>query len=143
MDRPHPRAAHDGRAGRRVRQRDGDGAGPMIRGSCAPRRAGRCRWRRGTAALAATAGLGLVIAAARPAVAQSCSFSIADVDFGNVDMTSGLDTTTATTINVFCWGAPGRTIILCPNINAGSGGVAGGGDPRYMRQGGGRIGYNL
>ncbi len=77
------------------------------------------------------------------AQAQLCSFSIADVDFGNVDMVSGGSYSTSTTISVTCFGTPNRWIILCPNINAGSGGVASGGDPRYMVNGTSRLGYNL
>ncbi len=75
--------------------------------------------------------------------AQTCNFSITDADFGDVDMTTGGDYTTRLTVSVSCTGLPGQTIILCPNINAGSGGVAAGGDPRHMLNGTSRLAYNL
>jgi spore coat protein U-like protein len=90
----------------------------------------------------AMAMLAIVLVPAR-AGAQTCTFLITDADFGSVDMTTGADYTTTLTVTVTCFGQAGRTIILCPNINAGSGGVATGGDPRYMRNGSSSLGYNL
>ncbi len=75
--------------------------------------------------------------------AQVCTFSTTDIDFGNVDMVSGRSYQTSTTIRITCYGTANSWIILCPNINAGSGGVASGGDPRYLVNGTSRLGYNL
>ncbi len=101
-----------------------------------PDRGGRFALFVGTMLLAA--GMATV-----PGRAQSCSFAITDADFGDVDMTTGADASTRITVSVRCTGQPGQTIILCPNINAGSGGVATGGDPRYLLNGTSRLAYNL
>ncbi len=66
------------------------------------------------------------------ALAQSCSFSIDDVDFGSVDLSAGTTPTVTAQLKITCFGQPNRWVIVCPSINAGSGGVASGGDPRYM-----------
>jgi len=85
----------------------------------------------------------MVLATTNPAAAQSCSFSISDVDFGSVDLTSGSAFTTTASLNVTCAGPRAQTVIVCPNINAGGGGVSVSGDPRTMRKGPDRLQYNL
>lgn len=100
------------------------------------------------AGLRAIMGLMLLVAVAAgvPVAetrAQSCSFSMTDVDFGNIDLTAGGAFTTTATLNVTCTGLPNRIIILCPNIGAGSGGVAASGDPRRMLNGVNQLDYNL
>ncbi|HHN66474.1 MAG TPA: spore coat U domain-containing protein [Thermopetrobacter sp.] len=81
--------------------------------------------------------------ATAPALAQSCSLSLSSLNFGSIDIINGAGATTAGTFSAFCWGTPGRRIIICPNIGAGSGGVAGGGDPRHMANGADKLAYNI
>ncbi len=85
----------------------------------------------------------LLVVAQQPARAQSCNFTVDNIDFGDVDLASGQSYTVTATLNVTCWGTANRWVIFCPNINAGSGGVGAGGDPRYMTQGTTRLNYNL
>jgi spore coat protein U-like protein len=74
--------------------------------------------------------------------AQSCVFSATDVDFGNVVLGGGFQSTTGT-FTANCSGTPGKTIRICANFNEGSGGAASGGDPRYLRSGANLLAYNL
>ena len=74
--------------------------------------------------------------------AQSCNFSNTGIDFGNVSLAGGFQTANGT-FAANCSGTPGQTIRICPNFNAGSGGVAASGDPRYLTQGATRMGYNI
>lgn len=72
------------------------------------------------------------IALSSEAKAQSCSFSVSNPDFGNVDTLSGGVDDTAATVNISCGGAVlGATVRVCLNINAGSGGATSG--IRHMR----------
>ncbi len=77
------------------------------------------------------------------AAAQSCSFSNTGVDFGNVNLTSGGFQSATGTFTASCSGTRGQTVRVCANFNAGSGGVAASGDPRYLLQGATRLSYNL
>ena len=77
------------------------------------------------------------------AQAQVCTFSNTGIDFGNVSLTGGSFQLTTGTFTASCSGTAGRTVTICPNFNAGSGGVDATGDPRYMTQGAARLGYNL
>jgi spore coat protein U-like protein len=83
------------------------------------------------------------VLALQPAAAQSCSFSNTGVNFGNVNLTSGGFQSATGTFAAQCSGTPGRTIRICPNFNAGSGGVAPSGSPRYLLQGGTTMEYDL
>jgi spore coat protein U-like protein len=77
------------------------------------------------------------------ASAQSCSFSNTGIDFGNVNLISGGFQTATGTFSANCSGTPGQTIRICPNFNAGSGGVDPSGSPRYLTQGATRLKYDL
>jgi spore coat protein U-like protein len=79
----------------------------------------------------------------RGASAQTCSFSNTGVDFGNVNLTGGGVQTATGTFGASCSGTPGQTVRVCANFNAGSGGVAASGDPRYLLQGATQLRYNL
>ena len=78
-----------------------------------------------------------------PANAQWCSVSAADLDFGAVDLSSGAPINTTATFQVFCIGAPGRTVRVCPNFNSGIGGASTGGHPRQMLSGVSQLNYNI
>lgn len=78
-----------------------------------------------------------------PAKAQSCTFSMPSFDFGNIDLTQNTTFDLVGTLSVTCTGNSGATIRYCPNINAGSGGSAPGGDPRYMLNGPIQLAYNI
>jgi len=68
----------------------------------------------------------LAFAAASPAQAQSCGFSVTAVPFGAVDTLSGSADSTGAGVIISCAGAPfGAQARACLNINAGSGGASG------------------
>jgi spore coat protein U-like protein len=75
--------------------------------------------------------------------AQSCVFTNTGIDFGNVNLASGGFQTANGTFTASCTGTPGQSIRVCANFNAGSGGIAASGDPRYLLQGAIRLNYNL
>lgn len=64
-----------------------------------------------------------VMFAASQARAQTCNFSISDVNFGTVDVIAGGVVDVTATIDVSCSGLILETIRVCPNIRAGSGGA--------------------
>jgi spore coat protein U-like protein len=78
-----------------------------------------------------------------PAQSQSCTFSMPDINFGNIDLTSGLAYTTSANMVATCTGVAGLSIDICPNINVGSGGVNASGSIRYMLNGANQLQYNL
>jgi spore coat protein U-like protein len=90
-------------------------------------------------AIALTVALATFVSFSRPArAALTCTFTITDLNFGTID----LDTTATFSAN--CSGGSSKANArICPNINAGSGGVASGGDPRYLLSAGAQLNYNL
>lgn len=78
------------------------------------------------------------------ALAQSCSLSMSNVSFGQVDLTDNTAYDTSANYSASCsGGTPGATLRLCPNLGAGSGGANGANAPRYMVSGANQLGYNL
>ncbi len=75
--------------------------------------------------------------------AQSCNFSMTNVDFGSVSLTTGGNANTSGTFSATCSGTPGQTIQICANFGAGSGGSASGGNPRYMTNASSQVTYSL
>lgn len=74
------------------------------------------------------------------ALAQSCTFSVTDVNFGTVDPLGGdVDVTAA--ISGSCSGLPGLVVKICPNIGVGTGGANT--TTRFMAQGANTLAYNL
>lgn len=60
-------------------------------------------------------------------LAQSCSFTATDMNFGAVDTLSGTPVNSTSTISVSCTGALldlGKRLLICPDIGAGSGGAS-------------------
>lgn len=61
------------------------------------------------------------------AAAQSCTTTVTAVSFGNADVTAGTPTDTTAELKVSCSGYDaGATILACPALGAGSGGVVAG-----------------
>lgn len=84
----------------------------------------------------------LVLATSGAANAQSCSFSITDLNFGTVDLVQGNAVDVSGTFEATCSGL-NTFVRICPNIGAGSGGMDGSGSPRYMLNGGNQLAFNL
>jgi len=92
--------------------------------------------------------LGLVTFAALCALAgraeaQSCTFSMQNIDFGTINLAANVNFDINATFQASCSGIAGRTVRVCPNFGAGSGGVAAGGNPRYMLSGTTQLRYNI
>jgi spore coat protein U-like protein len=77
-----------------------------------------------------------------PANAQSCNFSISNLDFGSINLASNTTFTSTASLSVSCTGTANSTMRVCPNIDAGSGGTTSG-DPRFLLNGGQPLNYNL
>jgi spore coat protein U-like protein len=76
--------------------------------------------------------------------AQTCSFSIENSNFGNVDVTANTRATTSGTYSASCSLIPPTTAVrTCPNVGAGTGGGDASGDPRYLTSGSNQLRYNL
>lgn len=88
-------------------------------------------------------GLGLSMTMADEASAQSCSFSMTDIDFGTVDLSSGNRIRISGQLTVNCTGSRRARMRICPNFGSGTGGNGAGADPRYLRFGSNRVNYNL
>src|SRR5262249_18895039 len=89
----------------------------------------------------------VVIAAALgsvgPAQAFSCTFSITNLDFGNIDLTANTTFDTTGTLSINCaGGGQGDVVRICPNINAGTGGTTTG-NPRFLLNGTTKLNFNL
>ncbi|WP_425336290.1 Csu type fimbrial protein [Sinorhizobium garamanticum] len=83
----------------------------------------------------------LLAAMPAPARAQSCSFSVASVNFGSTDTLSGAPATTNATLLANCSGSPFSTILICPNLGSGSGGATA--SMRQMLSGADVLNYQL
>ena len=74
------------------------------------------------------------IAAADVAGAQTCSFSITNVNFGNINVTANTVFDTTATFSANCTGNGNRRICICPSIGLGTGGSTTG-NPRFLLSG--------
>ena len=74
--------------------------------------------------------------------AQSCSFSMTDINFGSVNLSVGGAPSTSGTFTANCAGLPGNTITICPNIGDGTSG-SNSGNPRLMGNGPRTVPFNL
>ncbi len=81
--------------------------------------------------------------AAGPAMAQSCTFTNTGLNWANIDLLPGTAIDLTGTLTATCTGTGNRTIRVCPNFNAGTGGVNGTGSERYMLNGANQLRYNL
>lgn len=78
-----------------------------------------------------------------PALGQSCTFTNTGLDWGNINLAAGTAFDLTGTLNANCTGIAGRTVRICPNFNAGTGGVNGTGSERYMLNGANQLRYNI
>lgn len=76
-----------------------------------------------------------------PAHAQTCSFSVSNVNFGAVDTLSGANGDTTATMNINCTGNSLSMIRLCPNLGFGTGGTTE--SNRQMLSGANALRYQL
>ena len=96
----------------------------------------RARW-----AIAGALSIGFV-AAADPALAQSCSFTISSLNFGSVNLAANTQFTSTATYSASCSGNANTIVRTCPNIDVGSGGSASG-NPRFLLNGATQLNFNL
>lgn len=89
------------------------------------------------------AALAVFLASAGTAVAQSCTFSMPSINFGSIDLTAGVNFNTTVNFVASCTGIAGSSVRVCPNFNAGTGGVNGSGSTRFMLFGASQLQYNL
>jgi spore coat protein U-like protein len=91
--------------------------------------------------IAGALSVGLTIAAG-PASAQSCNFTISNLDFGSINLAANSAFTTTATYSVSCTGTFNTTVRTCPNIDVGSGGSTSG-NPRFLLNGATQLNFNL
>lgn len=77
------------------------------------------------------------------AAAQSCTFSIPNMDWGDIDLGLNVNFDNFLLMSATCTGTPNTTVRFCTNFGAGSGGVNSNGLIRYMKSGGDQLQYNL
>jgi spore coat protein U-like protein len=81
---------------------------------------------------------------AAPAAAQSCTFSMEDMDFGTVDPTLNQNIDISRSLAVSCTAIPtNRQIRICLHICQGSGGMDAGASTRYMVNGAQQLQFNI
>ena len=78
-----------------------------------------------------------------PAWSQTCTFTNTGLNWGSVNLLSGSAFDLNGTFTANCTGFGGLTVRICPNFNAGTGGVNGTGSERYMLNGANQLRYNL
>lgn len=76
------------------------------------------------------------------AAPPNCSFTISDVAFGDIDLTTYTTYDTTSTFSASCTGDAKRKVRICPNVSSGDGGSSSG-DPRFMTNGGTTLNFNL
>ncbi|KSV64857.1 hypothetical protein N185_34285 [Sinorhizobium sp. GW3] len=83
----------------------------------------------------------LWLGGAGEASAQSCNFSLSNLDFAMVDTLSGLEATSTATLSASCTGLLLSRVLVCPGIGAGSGGATP--SVRRMLSGAATLNYQL
>lgn len=79
-----------------------------------------------------------------PSFAQSCTPTITNIDFGEIDVTTNAAFAASGQYSIACSSFIGVSAIrTCPNVNAGSGGASGSGQPRYLSKGSDVLHFNL
>ncbi len=74
--------------------------------------------------------------------AQSCTFGITNMTFGNIDVTANAAVNTTATFTANCTGTKNKIVRICPNISTGTGGSATG-NPRELLSGSNQLNFNL
>lgn len=87
--------------------------------------------------------IGILLASAGGAAAQSCNFNVSTLNFGTVNLLSGSSVDGTATIDVSCTNTLNISLAarICLNLDAGSGGMSGG--IRTMARGGSTLQYQL
>jgi len=80
--------------------------------------------------------------ASQPVRAQSCNFTISNLNFGSIDLTANSTFTSTATYSASCTGTANTTVRTCPNIDTGSGGSTSG-NPRFLLNGATQLNFNL
>lgn len=78
-----------------------------------------------------------------PAWSQTCTFTNGGLNWGNINLLSGSAFDLTGTFTANCTGFGGLTVRICPNFNAGTGGVNGTGSERRMLNGVNQLRYNI
>ena len=78
-----------------------------------------------------------------PALSQTCTFTNTGLNWGDVNLASGTAFNLTGTFQASCNGIAGRTVRVCPNFNAGTGGASANGNERYMLKGASQLRYNM
>ena len=89
------------------------------------------------------AALAMMLMMTAPASAQSCTFTNTGLDWGAINLAVSANYDTTGTFTATCSGTGGATVRVCPNFNAGSGGVNATGTERYMLAGANQLRYNI
>lgn len=76
------------------------------------------------------------------ALAQSCTFSISNLNFGSINLAANSPFTATATYSASCTGTANTTVRTCPNIDVGSGGSTTG-NPRFLVNGTTQLNFNL
>ena len=84
-----------------------------------------------------------LIGISTPVVAQSCTFTNTDLNWGSINLAVSANYDTTGTFTANCSGTALSTVRICPNFNAGSGGVNATGSERYMLAGANQLRYNI
>jgi spore coat protein U-like protein len=85
-----------------------------------------------------------LVGAAGPVTAQTCTFTFSNVDFGNVDVTTGSAADSTGTFQASCSGWTSlSTVRICPHLGPGTGGAGGNGSPRTLLKSSDTLSYNL
>lgn len=74
---------------------------------------------------------------------QVCTINMPNANFGTIDLTAGVNYNTTVNFTASCTGIAGRTVRICPNFNAGTGGVNSTGSVRYLVNGSNQLQYNI
>jgi spore coat protein U-like protein len=74
--------------------------------------------------------------------AQSCSFSVTNMNFGLIDTLSGTQANSTATVNMNCSGTLLLRILVCPHLSAGTGGASSAA-ARQMLSGANSLNYQL
>ncbi len=71
-----------------------------------------------------------------------CTFSVSDIDFGNINVLSGATISTTGVLAITCTnGNPNGLVSICPSFGYGTGGTTG--NPRTLDSSGNKLSYNL
>ncbi|MCI0599987.1 MAG: spore coat U domain-containing protein [Beijerinckiaceae bacterium] len=85
-----------------------------------------------------------VLMAPRAQANPVCSFTISDINFGNIDLTTNSVFTATGTLTATCFEEnTNQTVTVCPSIGEGTGGAGSSGSVRYMLNGANQLQYNL